>query len=123
MAFIPFWRFPLLAFPFWRLDLSPFGVYPLFGRGPDGERQDAHKPPTPKGVSLFQEQPDSRQQAAASVDPRPGRATKSATEWLPDDPDLGAIIDAWPELPAAVKAGIVAMVKASPRKTSMPLID
>jgi len=28
-------------------------------------------------------------------------------------PDLQAVIDAWPALPDAVKAGIVAMVKAS----------
>ncbi len=29
------------------------------------------------------------------------------------DPDLARIVDAWPELPQAVKAGIVAMVKAA----------
>jgi hypothetical protein len=29
------------------------------------------------------------------------------------DPDLAAIASAWPSLPAALKAGIVAMVKAS----------
>jgi hypothetical protein len=27
--------------------------------------------------------------------------------------DLAAVIDAWPELPEAVRAGIVAMVKAA----------
>ncbi len=32
---------------------------------------------------------------------------------LPTDPDLAALIDAWPTLPRAVKAGIVAMVKAA----------
>ena len=31
----------------------------------------------------------------------------------PIDPDLAAITAAWPELPAALKAGIVAMVKAA----------
>jgi hypothetical protein len=31
----------------------------------------------------------------------------------PIDPDLQRVIDAWPNLPEAVKAGIVAMVKAS----------
>jgi len=30
----------------------------------------------------------------------------------PVDPDLTALIDAWPTLPAALKAGIVTMVKA-----------
>jgi hypothetical protein len=31
----------------------------------------------------------------------------------PVDPDLAAVIDAWDRLPEAVKAGIVAMVKAA----------
>lgn len=31
----------------------------------------------------------------------------------PVDPDLQAVIDAWPALPAAVKAGILAMVRAA----------
>ncbi|HUS46374.1 MAG TPA: hypothetical protein VM219_10195 [Phycisphaerae bacterium] len=31
----------------------------------------------------------------------------------PIDPDLQRVIDAWPNLPEAVKAGIVAMVRAS----------
>ena len=29
------------------------------------------------------------------------------------DPDLAAVVDAWPELPEAIKASIVAMVKAA----------
>jgi hypothetical protein len=29
----------------------------------------------------------------------------------PKDPELGAIIDAWPTLPEALKAGILAMVR------------
>jgi|SRR5208337_562024 len=32
---------------------------------------------------------------------------------LPDDPDLAAVVDAWPKLPEAIKACIVAMVKAA----------
>jgi hypothetical protein len=31
-------------------------------------------------------------------------------------PDLAEIVDAWPELPAAMKAGILAMVKAASAK-------
>lgn len=31
----------------------------------------------------------------------------------PTDPQLAAIVTAWPTLPAAIKAGIVAMVRAS----------
>jgi hypothetical protein len=30
-----------------------------------------------------------------------------------DDPDLAAVAEAWPDLPEAIKAGIVAMVKAA----------
>ena len=29
------------------------------------------------------------------------------------DPDLAAVVDAWSELPEAIRAGIVAMVKAA----------
>ncbi len=29
------------------------------------------------------------------------------------DPDLAAVVDAWPELPEAIRAGILAMVKAA----------
>jgi len=28
-------------------------------------------------------------------------------------PDLAAVVEAWPDLPEAIKAGLVAMVKAS----------
>ena len=30
-----------------------------------------------------------------------------------NDPDLEAVVSAWPQLPSALKAGIVAMVKAA----------
>jgi len=32
---------------------------------------------------------------------------------LPDSPDLALVVEAWPELPEAVRAGILAMVKAA----------
>jgi len=35
---------------------------------------------------------------------------------LPGDPVLASIVAAWPGLPEAIKAGIVAMVKAVPGK-------
>jgi len=44
------------------------------------------------------------------------RAAESAAFPLsndPIDPDLQAIIDAWPTLPEAIKVGILAMVKAA----------
>jgi hypothetical protein len=31
----------------------------------------------------------------------------------PLDPDLAAVVDAWPALPAAIKAGILAMIRAA----------
>ena len=34
----------------------------------------------------------------------------------PDDPDLAAVVAAWPELPEAICAGILAMVKAASGK-------
>jgi hypothetical protein len=36
-----------------------------------------------------------------------------ATDTCRTDPDLAAVIDAWDRLPEAVRAGIVAMVKAA----------
>ena len=36
-----------------------------------------------------------------------------AAEIGPSCPDLAAVVDAWPRLPNALKAGIVAMVKAA----------
>jgi hypothetical protein len=52
---------------------------------------------------------------------RPGREPKSAGEIVssspsPIDESLGFLIDAWPSLPEAVRAGIVAMVEASAPK-------
>ncbi len=47
------------------------------------------------------------------------RATRGATRVcavapaLEDNPDLAAVVEAWPHLPEALKAGIVAMVKAA----------
>ena len=40
-------------------------------------------------------------------------STTTVQENSPIDPDLAAVIDAWPALPDAVKAGIVAMVGAA----------
>ncbi|MCH9035571.1 MAG: hypothetical protein IID42_13900 [Planctomycetes bacterium] len=37
----------------------------------------------------------------------------SLADLLQNDPDLAAVISTWPELPEAVRAGIVAMVKAA----------
>ena len=38
---------------------------------------------------------------------------QTATHLLPEDADLAAVIEAWDRLPEAIKAGILAMVKAA----------
>jgi hypothetical protein len=51
---------------------------------------------------------------------KPGVANASGAECgalvahsPPFDPDLAAVADAWPELPAAIKAGILALIGAT----------
>jgi hypothetical protein len=61
--------------------------------------------------------PVSRTEASPPAHKRPSTATENATGVLPvalsADPDLAAVIGAWDRLPEAVRAGIVAMVKAA----------
>lgn len=48
-----------------------------------------------------------------------GRGTESGTlaaDSTPVDPDLAEIASAWPTLPDAIKAGVMAMVKAAAAK-------
>jgi hypothetical protein len=40
-------------------------------------------------------------------------ATKNATALLPEDPDFAMVAGAWDRLPAAIRQGILAMVKAA----------
>jgi hypothetical protein len=48
------------------------------------------------------------------ISPAEGSAQGSApAAALPLDPDFRKVADAWPTLPAALRAGIVAMVKAA----------
>src|SRR5262245_15810316 len=55
----------------------------------------------------------SRQEPSQSAPKRLPTATENATGLRPADPDLAAVIDVWDRLPQAVRAGIVAMVKAA----------
>jgi hypothetical protein len=61
--------------------------------------------------------PSSRTDAHRSVSVRTPTATGTATELLPEllpaDPALREVCDAWDRLPEAVRAGIVAMVRAT----------
>ena len=56
--------------------------------------------------------------ASVAVTPRPDgvaelRATVNERPLVPADPDLAALIAAWPALPAPIRAGIVALVNAA----------
>jgi len=44
----------------------------------------------------------------------------SPTPATPADPDLSAVVAAWPDLPPAIRAGVVALVKAG---TPAPAAD
>jgi hypothetical protein len=56
----------------------------------------------------------SRQDTTESASIRPPTATQNAPPYdVVADTDLAAVVDAWPALPEAIKAGILAMVKAA----------
>lgn len=65
----------------------------------------------------------SQQQAVENVDDndnsREGAAPGAAVS-AENDPDLAAVIDHWPDLPAVVKSGILALVKAAREAPSTP---
>jgi hypothetical protein len=46
---------------------------------------------------------------------RPRSATQNATHLLPEntDPDLAAVVGAWPTLPEALKAAVIAIVRSA----------
>ena len=67
--------------------------------------------------SLAHPIPSLRQYATDSDSKRPPTASENAGGLasaldVTGDPDLAAVVATWPELPEALKAGIVAMVKA-----------
>jgi hypothetical protein len=55
----------------------------------------------------------SRTKTTGNGQERPPVTTQITTRMPPDDPDLAAVIDSWDRLPEAIRAGIVAMVKAA----------
>jgi len=69
-------------------------------------------PATTTGCSDAPRPPTARARVPA------GNGQKQPPEIDTADPNLQAIIDAWPELSEAVKAGIVAMVAASTREST-----
>ncbi len=60
--------------------------------------------------------PSSRQYQNEYGSIRPHTATQKATRLLPNDPGLAAVVDAWPDLPEAIRAGILAMIGAGSGK-------
>lgn len=46
-------------------------------------------------------------------DPRGAESGAVDTEKAPIDPDLARLIDAWPALPKAIRAGVVALVNTA----------
>ena len=63
----------------------------------------AQLPQTPVSADTYETPPDCACQNLAQI----------AAEIAPVAPDLADLLTAWPDLPEAVKAGILAMVKAS----------
>jgi predicted kinase len=55
----------------------------------------------------------SHQQATSNVMPRQPRATKSAAALLTEYADVAIVVAAWPDLPEAVRAGVLAIVNAA----------
>ena len=81
-----------------------------FATDSDSTRQNTSNPAIPKGLRQAGPAIPSRQDATARDSKRPQPATQFAT---PDDPGLALIVERWGSLPEAVRAGIVAMVRAS----------
>jgi hypothetical protein len=73
--------------------------------------------PIPLGLCQLKPDSGSRTEPTPSEPLRLPSATRGATRLLPNDPDLAAVVAAWPELPEAIKAGILAMVKTAVEAT------
>jgi hypothetical protein len=79
----------------------------------DRQCHETAKLPDDEEVASTIETHSLRQITTVNVVPRPVRATESATRLMAEYPDLAVVSAAWPELPEAVRAGIVAMVKTA----------
>jgi len=56
---------------------------------------------------------DETREDTKSLPTATGNATQLCQGGVTTDPGLAAVLEAWPNLPDAIKAGVVAMVKAS----------
>jgi hypothetical protein len=70
----------------------------------------------PEEFISFHDVPDPSRYAATSGGLPPDGATKSSTSSLSHDHNLAVTFDAWPELPVAVKAAILALISAASGK-------
>jgi NAD(P)H-hydrate repair Nnr-like enzyme with NAD(P)H-hydrate dehydratase domain len=66
-----------------------------------------------KNPQLIATQPVTGDSCAGQSDRLGGLLGAFAAEIAPADPDLAALLAGWPTLPDPIRAGIVAMVKAS----------
>ena len=113
------------------------GASPEFQRGNpagvDGARPSPVAPPEASGHDSMQTGCKRPMPTAADVEPSDATAAPGSRApvnpdapgghpcGLPDLPaDLRAVAEAWPRLPEAVKAGIIAMVKAAANETGQP---
>ena len=71
--------------------------------------------PIPQKTNSQQPQENAGKTGVSSEWAAVGAAAKPETAAI--DPDLQAVIQAWPGLPTALRAGIVAMVKAADPQT------
>ena len=77
----------------------------------DRTRQNPQKPVNSKGLRQSDSGVSSRQDTAGSAPVRPSALPVALPEKMHvADPDLAAVVAAWPELTAAIKAAILAMV-------------
>ena len=71
-----------------------------------------HTGDTPHGILSPDEAPENPEENAPSQNSAAQGAALGAPEG-PDDPNLAIIIQRWPDLPPAMKSGILAMVQAT----------
>ena len=80
-----------------------------------GQESQARRTSDKRSLKSVQSQRGaSRRKAASRPPPAPWRASEGRRQEGADrGPDLTAVVSAWPRLPDALRAGIVAMVKAA----------
>ena len=86
---------------------------PLFTTEDDSPRQNPPLAATYVNDGSTERDPASCQDEPLCAPKSPQGATQGATRALIEDPDLDLVIDRWPDLPPAVRAGIIAIIRAT----------